>query len=338
MVAYRKRGRIFHAYWRGENGKIESKTLETDDGNIARKKAVKIQDELDEKRKGVYGKLPWTTFKQEYLEWARTNKVQESYLRDVITLQHFDKHSRPETVKDLTPKMLEDYKTKRKDTPYREGKISEATINRELNTLKGMAAKAVEWNYLETDPWKGVSKFTIDKKIPLHFIGKEKAIRNACDDTYDLVLYDLNINEGLRRGEMANLKREDINLDTMEMKVVSTMGRRTKPKRERFVQLNRETVKDLRKLFKESREEYVLGRNGERTPPVYLTRRWKRFLKWAGNLEGHLHLGRHTLGTKLVRKTDMITARDALGHSSVTTTQIYTHSDKAAQRAAKDRI
>ena len=61
------------------------------------------------------------------------------------------------------------------------------------------------------------------------------------------------------------------------------------------------------------------------------------FLKWAG-VEGNLHQGRHTLGTKAARKGDLKTVMEMLGHRNITTTQIYVHSDKATQRALKDAL
>ncbi len=72
------------------------------------------------------------------------------------------------------------------------------------------------------------------------------------------------------------------------------------------------------------------------------TRQVQRIIKSAGQLsigrEIHPHILRHTFATRLMSKTSMRVVQQLLGHSNLTSTQIYTHPNNADLQEAIDNL
>lgn len=331
----RLRGKYYHAVWwegHGKNRFQNSASLKVTTEREAWREIEKLEARQREERREKA--TTWATFCEIYKrDYSLTNKVKESQDRDDITIAHFNAICSINILSDLRPSHLEAYKVARAQLGRKE-----STINRELNTLKSITARAIEWKYLKEDPWKIVSKFEAHQTAPETLYGREKRLYKACTDAYDRVLCNLGLKAGLRRGEMANLKWEDIDFKKDIIRVVSTHGRRTKTKKERYLPLHQELKKDLVQLERERDCDFVLGRNGEQTLPDYLSARFHQLTTWA-DIKGHLHLTRHTFLTKLADTgTDIKTIMDLAGHSRMTTTQIYIHPNAEMKRRAVDRI
>ena len=144
----------------------------------------------------------------------------------------------------------------------------------------------------------------------------------------DRALFELIYSSGLRISEASDLKAGNIYFNES---VIRIMG---KGRKERFVPLGDEAEKWLRKYIIESRPflqknkkcEYLfLNNRGEK-----LSRKgiWKRFSDLAG-LEGvssKVHTLRHSFATHLLKGgADLRAVQELLGHSDISTTQIYTH-------------
>lgn len=337
MAAFKKIGKTYCAYYYVGSGKDRKKKWVRLDVN--KQLAVIKYGDLEEKLKArKFGRLPekisWHLFTKEYLDnFSATNKVKESYETDKRAFAHFNRISTVVTLNDLTPPLLEQYKTKRKE----EG-VKESTINRELNSLKSMSKTAVKWNYLAADPWAGVSKFEESKSSPLPYTNEAmNLILDMCADNFELSMELLGVDAGLRRGEMANLKWPDVDFYTEFIHIVSTMGRRTKTKRERFVPMTPRLMKVLKALKKENMGEFVFMICGERVRREYLSVIHQRILYRAG-VSGTLHQTRHKFGDDLSKKVPLNVVQDMMGHARITTTQIYLHANAKAKSEAIKKL
>lgn len=151
----------------------------------------------------------------------------------------------------------------------------------------------------------------------------------------DIAVLEMLFASGVRIGELCSIKTTDINLKD---KIIKVNG---KGSRERYIQItNQNVLKALKKYQKffekkiQSTGYFFCNNLGNR-----LSEQSARFMisKYARmcNVEIHItpHMFRHTVATLLLEENvDIRYIQELLGHSSITTTQIYTHVSLSAQK------
>lgn len=151
----------------------------------------------------------------------------------------------------------------------------------------------------------------------------------------DIAVMELLFASGIRIGELCSLHKEDVDLKN---KIIKVNGKGSK---ERYIQITNKSVqsalKNYQKLFSEEIRKssfYFINNRGNR-----LSEQSARFMidKYAriSNIEMHItpHMFRHTVATLLLEENvDIRYIQELLGHSSITTTQIYTHISMSAQK------
>jgi len=124
---------------------------------------------------------------------------------------------------------------------------------------------------------------------------------------------------GMRVSEVINLKIQNIDSKRMLIYIKNSKG-----KKDRIVPLSNNLLLLLRKYFKEYKpKEYLFnGQNNLKYSTTSCNRLVKKYL---GN-KYHFHLLRHSCFTKLLENgTDLRIIQKIAGHSSIKTTEIYTH-------------
>lgn len=146
----------------------------------------------------------------------------------------------------------------------------------------------------------------------------------------NFVMVKMMLDTGLRVSEAINLKVKEIDWMSGKFKVQQGKG-----KKDRILWMNDdllEHLKQLRELFLKYDTDYpapYLFTTLKRKPlqPAYMRNMLNRISKRAG-LEKHVspHMLRHSFATDLYKETkDLLKVKKTLGHSSITTTTIYTH-------------
>lgn len=179
---------------------------------------------------------------------------------------------------------------------------------------------------------------TLTKMLELAYRLHAEEGHSACFYRFtvrDIAVMELLFATGIRVYELCNLKPNDINLKEKYIKVYG------KGSKERYIQL---TNKDVISALKNYQKKYA--NEIEKTGYYFINNRENkiseqsvRFMinKYAKLTDSNLHITphmfRHTVATLLLEEdVDIRYIQELLGHSSITTTQIYTHISLTAQK------
>lgn len=145
---------------------------------------------------------------------------------------------------------------------------------------------------------------------------------------------------GMRVSELLALKLDYVNLQDGWVRVLG------KGSKERLIPIHARAVSILKQYlvlrqgrFKEAQAGLFLSRRGKPLSRVQFWRDLKTLARRAGvAADVHPHLLRHTFATHLLQGgADLRSVQELLGHSSLSTTQIYTHLDRSALKSAHRR-
>ncbi len=218
------------------------------------------------------------------------------------------------------------------------------TFYRFLNATRG----------LEVNPAKAARTPKLERKLPdyldraeIDLLFEEAERRVAAGgfrEGRDLAMLELFYSTGIRLGELAGLNEQDVDVVSDQLKV------RGKGKKERIVPVGKHAGRALRRYYRlrdavlaETRQErraLFVSRRGKRLTPRAVQLVVKRLLSAlarSGTVEGvgvgargdrglHVHSLRHSFATHLLDAgADLRAVQELLGHASLSTTQVYTH-------------
>lgn len=143
----------------------------------------------------------------------------------------------------------------------------------------------------------------------------------------DLIIFQLFINTGIRLSELVNLDISDVNLLEKRITITVKGGQlATRILNSKIRQILNTYLKRRRKICFNG-QALFLSQVGDRISSRQIQRRLKDWTAKAGiNKSVHPHTLRHSFASSLYARTNNIIAvQQALGHASITTSQIYTH-------------
>tara|TARA_Y100001970_G_scaffold9282_2_gene10821 strand:+ start:2108 stop:3040 length:933 start_codon:yes stop_codon:yes gene_type:complete len=216
-----------------------------------------------------------------------------------------------------------------------------STMNRKLSSLKGYINFLEEEKIIDFNPLKYMKLPKNPRKIPKTLDDKDitKLLENP--DTLNLrekTIIELMYATGLRASELINLKFSDINFNSKSVRVSG------KGSKERIIPIHQNallllkkywrseitnhnsTVKNKGKIF--IREYLFVNKNKLKLTRQGLWYILKQIAKRLGIQENKItpHILRHTFATHLLYNgVPLRHLQEMLGHSSISTTQIYTH-------------
>jgi integrase len=208
-------------------------------------------------------------------------------------------------------------------------------VNRELALLKRMFNLAITWDlFLDLNPLRKV-KFFREFNTGLRVVSPEEEetlLRNAAPYIQDLIRFALNT--GLRIGEIFGLRWSNADWEKGILNVFAPKTQKT-----RVVPLNSEVQKVLEYWALGKRNEFVFYNPETGKPFVDLKAGFALACRKAGISGVTWHTLRHTFASRLVnRGVDIVTVQQLLGHSTVTVTMRYTHTNLDSKRGAVEKL
>jgi integrase/recombinase XerC len=218
--------------------------------------------------------------------------------------------------------------------------ISNSSINRKISSLKSFYKFLLKTKQIETSPLLKHKALKAPKKLQIPFSEKELDLvlnqivySNDFDGIRDKLIVDLFYTTGIRRTELINLKLQNIDLSNGTLKV---LGKRNK---ERIIPIL-PVVENQIKLYLTERshlqrivdgEYFFLLLKGVKLNDSFVYRLINYyFSNVSEKVKKSPHILRHTFATHLLNNgADINSVKELLGHSSLASTQVYTHSSLA---------
>lgn len=199
-----------------------------------------------------------------------------------------------------------------------EKQLSKTTVSNVLSVLKSFYSFMLDNGYISSNPTRGINNIKLDKKAPVYLTFAEmKDLLDTAVDPRDRILVRMLYATGVRVSELVNIKKKDIDFDRSTIKVFG------KGAKERIV-LVPDVV--IRELFDYSAPMGAERRLFELTPRT-VQRDIRSLARRAGiNKNVTPHKLRHSFATHMLQNGGNVVAiQKLLGHTSLNTTQIYTH-------------
>ena len=257
-----------------------------------------------------------------YKDYIEENRLDE-YSIEPINLEHFITYLKENF----------DYKPK--------------SINTMISSLKSYYNFLLKEKYVDNDPTDLLKSPKIDKKYPTYITYDELNRLLLAIDTSknlgkrDYLLINLLYDSGVRVSELINIRINNIDFENRLIKILG------KGDKERVVYFTINTSKLLyeyiydicevhkypRKYLFENKSNVVISRF-----EVYnIIRKYAELAKIEKNVTPHVL--RHTIATHLIQNdADVMSVKTILGHSKVSTTEIYTHLDTKDLKRKYDAI
>ena len=214
----------------------------------------------------------------------------------------------------------------------------DTTTARKVASIKSFFGFLSENNIITEDPTESLGSPRVGRTLPKFL--PEKDVTTLLDTAYksgsneghrDAVIMELLYATGLRVGELVSLNTQDVDLSES---YIRCMGKGSK---ERLVHLYPKALEELRRYLKNARVALLGHRRSE--PSLFvnhrgerLTRQWvwtilKTYAQKAGIQQNITpHTLRHSFATHLLQNgASLRHVQELLGHSSISTTQVYTH-------------
>lgn len=294
-----------------------------------KKRETLIVDNESLSREAIEKYKQYLTAERNYSE-----KTIESYIGDIEEFQEFLKSENMGTI--ITAKSIHarNYMTRmfNKD-------LKKKSIARKLSSLKTFYRFLITEKIVQKNPFELIESPKVEKSLP-RFLYKEEIekIFSSIDTTTaigkrNMALMEVLYGSGLRVSELCSLTPKNLDFSNAMIKVIG------KGQKERYVPMNSRTIEALHNYIHIGRPELILKVENKAPEELFvnrnggpLTSRGVRVIidkilnDAAESIHVYPHMLRHTFATHLLNGgADLRSVQEMLGHSNLSTTQIYTH-------------
>jgi integrase/recombinase XerC len=212
--------------------------------------------------------------------------------------------------------------------------VSNVSVNRKIASLKAYYKFLLKTKQIESSPLLKHKALKTPKKIQIPFSEKEvdsvlEHFQNPIgfEAKRDKLIIDLLYTTGIRRTELIHLKLSNVNSNTIKV-----VGKRNK---ERIIPILPVIICQLESYLQERAlvensidQEYLfLSKKGLKINESFVYRLINSYFSTVSEkVKKSPHILRHTFATHLLNNgADLNSVKELLGHSSLASTQVYTH-------------
>lgn len=244
-----------------------------------------------------------------------------------------------ERIEAITRPILQRYQRYLYYAVSRSGKpLSVASQRNRLTAVRTWFKFLMRENLILYNPASELELPKPERRLPKHTLSSDEAelvLTQPDLDTdqgiRDRAILEVLYSTGIRRQEVINLTQQDINTSAGVLAV-----RQGKGKKDRFVPVGDRALLWVQKYIDDVRMHHVipsspdnlfLDKTGAVLDPHQVSRAVKKYVKQSGiDKVGSCHLFRHSMATLMLEGgADIRFIQQLLGHSSISTTEIYTH-------------
>lgn len=255
----------------------------------------------------------------------------ERYKADVLELQKFGE----EQLGSITPEKVDAELVRDWIAFLMDEQRCASTINRKLSSIRTYYRFLLRKGLVAVDPLQKV--VGPKKKKPLPVFLKENEMNRLLDDIdfgesfegcRDRMIIEMFYATGMRLSELVGLNDADVDFSTALIKVT---GKRNK---QRLIPFAKELESSMREYVNKRNEKFPLRsdaffvrKGGQRLYPGFVAALVKRNLSKVVTIKKRSpHVLRHTFATAMLNHgADLNSIKELLGHESLATTEVYTH-------------
>lgn len=220
--------------------------------------------------------------------------------------------------------------------------FSKKSVARKISSCRAFFRYIFREGKVKLNPFEHILSPKLGKRLP-SFLYPEEVIKllNAVNlkqknGPRDLAILELIYASGMRVGEVAKLRADNVDLESGEVLVQG------KGDKERIVLIGSHAISSIKKYL-EARpaddKTLFLGRTRSKLTSRSMERMIRKYARKAGITKRVTpHTLRHSFATHLLNGgADLKIVQELLGHSSLSTTQIYTHLTKEKLKSIYDK-
>jgi integrase/recombinase XerC len=256
-----------------------------------------------------------------------------AYLNDITYFESFNKqYFEQDTIEQVNYSQIRSW-----IVSLVEDGVSNSTVNRKMASLRSFYRFLLKIKQIQVNPLLKHKALKTEKKLQIPFSEKELAdvfLQNSQPEGFrelrDRLIVELFYASGMRRTELIHLRCSNVNLANNTLKV---LGKRNK---ERILPILPSVLEQLSLYIKErllldiivDTDYLFLTKKGLKLSDSFVYRLINSYFSTVSEkVKKSPHILRHTFATHLLNNgADLNSVKELLGHSSLASTQIYTHS------------
>lgn len=261
---------------------------------------------------------------EEYLSYEKKFSINtiSAYLKDIESFQKFLFDNGTKVSKEINYSFIRQW-----IVYLSENKYSKTSINRKIASLKSYFNFLVNIEKIDSSPLKGHKNLKSSSKIVIPFSEDEvievfENFKSSNISERDKLIIEMFYSTGIRREELINIKIEDIFHDQSLIKI---LGKRNK---ERLIPMLPKLSKNIRTYVNDNNISKFLFES-KKSKKISVSTVYRLINKYfrlvSTKVKVSPHVLRHTFATHMLNNgADINTIKEILGHSSLSSTQIYT--------------